>query len=175
MKGYQILLLVLLILAWSYCVKQKSKFAIPGLVLIFAIYFIFLSADTYKSTPEERNYLRKINEDCLNAIGEPHLRNISVKPNSSSYTNNKSEINICLKRKTGGFFSKNDLVFVTLHEYAHVITKQTEYGENGKVNDHGPVWLRNFQRLLDIAEKDGIYNKSIPLDPDYISDCNVEN
>lgn len=89
----------------------------------------------------------------------PPKGDIPVKEGTEAYTLNKNSITICLKDPiTGKYYSWNTIAYVALHEMAHVITTKTEYGPNGKKNDHGPVFKRNFKKLLEKARQMGYYD-----------------
>lgn len=90
---------------------------------------------------------------------KPEYGNIPLREAQSSYTENKSTIYICLQDpSTKKYYSINTLMYVTLHELAHVIS--TKYG-------HGDEFKENFQTLLNHANRLGIYDSSIPMPPTY--------
>jgi hypothetical protein len=70
----------------------------------------------------------------------------------TSYSVNKGEkIHLCLRQREGtneSLVDENVMVFVGLHEMAHVITSSL---------GHGPDFWNNFGWLLKQAEKAGIY------------------
>jgi hypothetical protein len=70
----------------------------------------------------------------------------------TSYSVNKGEkIHLCLRQREGGseaLVSENIMVFVSLHEMAHVITPSL---------GHGPDFWNNFAWLLKQAEAINIY------------------
>jgi hypothetical protein len=84
----------------------------------------------------------------------------------SSYTRDKSAIYLCLRRPDGQYYSYNTLIYVAIHELAHVLSETYSVGEhNQEFNDR-------FGYLLRRATNMGIYDPSIPLPPVY---CGVEN
>lgn len=70
----------------------------------------------------------------------------------TSYSVNKGEkVHLCLRQREGGseaLVSENVMVFVSLHEMAHVITPSL---------GHGPDFWNNFAWLLKQAEEINIY------------------
>ena len=90
------------------------------------------------------------------------VRNFSPDPNRfeeatpdaehTSYSVNKGEkVHLCLRQREGGsesLVSENIMVFVSLHEMAHVITPTV---------GHGPDFWNNFAWLLKQAEAINIY------------------
>lgn len=77
----------------------------------------------------------------------------SVDSKYTSYSENKGEkIVLCLRDKTKEPYplvDKNTLLFVTLHEMAHLMTAST---------GHTSEFWSNFRRLLTDAQKIGIYS-----------------
>jgi hypothetical protein len=74
-----------------------------------------------------------------------------IQDDSTSYSENKGEkIVVCLRNKTDGypFVDTNTVMFVILHEIAHLMT--TTIG-------HTPEFWANFRRILQDASKVGIY------------------
>jgi hypothetical protein len=77
----------------------------------------------------------------------------SDKYNHASYTVNKGKSMVfCIKNPnemSDEFYNFNDLVFVGLHELAHVMTKDTQ--------GHDQAFWFNFKRLLRTAVEMGLY------------------
>lgn len=95
---------------------------------------------------------------------KPEYKNIPIYQGDSSYTENKSVITLCLQDpETKKFYDMNTLMYVALHELAHVITKTIGHDDNFK---------KNFTKLLVKAESLGIYNSQLPLPKKY---CGVDN
>lgn len=99
-------------------------------------------------SPEERK--RKANllawiDGALASIGSKRNYTLSesTRDDKSAVTYYKRDIRLCLRVR-----DRNTLLFVALHEYAHVQT--LEYG-------HGKVFWEEFERLLQRAEKLGLY------------------
>ena len=90
--------------------------------------------------------------------------NIPIYEGHSSYTENKTVVYICLKDpKTGKYYDMNTLMYVALHELAHVLSKN--YG-------HDEEFKENFENLLTLAEKKGLYNRNIPMPTTY---CGIDS
>jgi hypothetical protein len=85
---------------------------------------------------------------------------------SESYTDNKRLIVLCIQDPdTHEYYSMNTIMYVALHELAHVVTKNWDLGE-----DHGAEFRANFDKLLKRGEELGFYNSRIPIPPTY---CNL--
>ena len=75
-----------------------------------------------------------------------------INEDSTSYSENKGEkIVVCLREKTHGYplIDENTIMFVILHEMAHLMT--TTVG-------HTPEFWTNFRRILNDASGIGIYH-----------------
>lgn len=99
---------------------------------------------------EITNTLKKIFPDLLHSV--------TFYVGDSSYTINKNKIYMCLYDENGKYYSDNTLYHVALHELAHV--KSHDIG-------HTPLFHENFQKLLEIAEKHGLYDPSINIPENY--------
>ena len=78
-----------------------------------------------------------------------------------SFTINKSRVNLCLKDKEGNYYDDNMLMYVALHELAHVMCD--EIGHTDKFHEI-------FDKLLEKAAAYGIYDPSIPPISNYCPD-----
>jgi len=82
------------------------------------------------------------------------LEQIKLYVGSKSYTINKTRIYMCLKDENGNYYDDNSLIFVLLHELAHVICKSI-----GHTNEFQKI----FNDLLVEGAKAGIYDPTIPM------------
>ena len=83
---------------------------------------------------------------------------IRVYRGDKSYTINKEKVYICLLDEDGQYYEENMLVYVILHELAHVICD--EIGHTDKFH-------RIFDELLDKASSKGLYDPTVPIIRDY--------
>ena len=90
---------------------------------------------------------------------------INIEKADKSYTVNKKNMFLCLKDENGDYFNKNMLVYVALHELAHVLCKSI---------GHTQEFHNIFDKLLDKAIDMGEYNPSIPIVPDYQDRCQMD-
>jgi hypothetical protein len=88
----------------------------------------------------------------------PDINGVVLLKGKKSYTINKKKVHICLKDEKGNYYDKNMLIYVTLHELAHV--RCDEVGHTEKFH-------RIFQGILDTAIEHKIYNPSIPIIKNY--------
>lgn len=89
----------------------------------------------------------------------PELNKVKLMKGNSSYTINKYRVFICLRdKKTKTIYDDNMLVYVILHELAHV-----ECPEIG----HTELFKQIFFSLLDRAEAHDLYDPSLPKPKNY--------
>jgi hypothetical protein len=99
--------------------------------------------DKYGDNPDVRKLKDKFNPE---AVSEGGMEN-----GYTSYSINKGErLVMCIRQKDGSFVDHNVIVYVAVHELAHIMT--TEVG-------HTPSFWSNFRFLLREAISIGIYEK----------------
>ena len=75
----------------------------------------------------------------------------SIESGYTSYSVNKGEkIILCIRQSDGSFVDKNVLLYVAIHELAHIMTSEV---------GHTPVFWENFRFILSEAIDLGIYKK----------------
>jgi len=100
--------------------------------------------------------LKQIKHKCKDV--HPIIPRIELYEGKKSYTINKEKIYLCLKDKNGKYYNTNMLVYVFLHEVAHILCD--EIGHTAK-------FARIFDDLLEEATRLGVYNPNIPIIDDY--------
>lgn len=121
-------------------------------LLVFVILYLF--SPKYPPHPAIDEIKRRL------SVLNPKYGLIPIRQASSSYTDNKSIIYICLSHKNNlnKVYDINILMNVALHELAHVIS--IKYG-------HGQEWKDNFDKLLDQATDAGIYDPTVKVPDNY--------
>ena len=83
----------------------------------------------------------------------------------TSYSVNKGEkISICIRSKDNVIIDDNTVLFVVIHELAHVMTNEI---------GHTPLFWSNMKYLLEEAERIGIY-KPINYEKEPVQYCGME-
>lgn len=96
--------------------------------------------------PSNPDILRLYENYNPNALSEG-----SIESGYTSYSVNKGEkLVLCIRQKDNSFVSKNVLLYVAIHELAHVMTKEV---------GHTDSFWKNFRLLLNNAIETKIYNK----------------
>ena len=91
--------------------------------------------------------------DRLNRYNPDTLSETIPGSKYTSYSINKGEsIAICLRHKDNSFMEWNTIIFVALHEIAHILTVEEQ---------HPPIFWKNMKFLLEQAEEIGLY---VPVD-----------
>jgi hypothetical protein len=89
------------------------------------------------------------------------LNNLVMVEDNESYTINKKVIHLCTKDpQNGKYYDKNTLMFVVLHELAHVLCNDIGHTDNFAIINHA---------LLTHAVKHGFYDPSQPFIKNYCS------
>lgn len=94
----------------------------------------------------------------LTEISPEAASRISVNKGDKSYTINKRDIYLCLKDEKGDYYNMNTLVYVSVHELAHVLCKSI---------DHTDEFNQIFESLLQRAQSLGYYNPNIQIPENY--------
>ena len=108
----------------------------------------YYAQEEFVSDPTAKNLVDRYNPQSI-------MEN-SMTSTDTSYSENKGEkIVLCLRDKTNPpgypFVDINTVMFVVLHEMAHLMTAELSTGK------HTPEFWANFRRLLEDASRIGIY------------------
>lgn len=89
---------------------------------------------------------------------DPKVKSLKFYEGNKSYTINKKKIYLCLKDEKNEYYNENMLMYVAIHELAHVLCD--EIGHTDKFH-------RIFKQLLYKAQKLGIYDSTQPIIRNY--------
>lgn len=140
--------------------KPKSLLLIVGGGLIL-YYLIQRQRRKQLNTPtsrkiidEVRNRFRKLN---------PQYANIPIYPDTSSYTEDKEKIGLCVKNPTTGqYYNIDTIMHVALHELTHILDHSYETGHT-----HSPEFYQKFDEVTKAAISAGVYNPATRVPIDY--------
>ena len=134
MKNARILLLVIVII----------------LIAAFALYPRSYYSHDHPLLNQVRANFAKLN---------PEYEKIPLREGDSAYTENKSVVTLCLKNsESGGYYDMNTIMYVAIHELAHIVSKT--HGHNTEFKD-------NFAKLLRQAARLEIYDPRKPIPTTY--------
>jgi len=128
------------------------------LLIIVALVCVYLVS---LPEPEEKFMITSIKEHLAQV--DPRFAELDIRESDSSYTEDKSVIFLCLKDENGQVYPMNTIMYVALHEIAHLLNKK-DFG-------HTPAFHQVFDRLLCKASAKGVYDPSQPHTPFY---CGVD-
>lgn len=96
--------------------------------------------------PDNEDVIRMYKNYNVNALSEG-----SLESGYTSYSVNKGEkVVLCIRQKDRSFVDKNVIMYVAIHELAHIMTKEV---------GHPDSFWRNFKFLLEEAMKIKLYIK----------------
>lgn len=123
------------------------------LLLVLTIYF---SRNKSKNVDDK---LQMIKENLIKI--DPRANKVEFYTDSNeAYTLGKKEIYICVKDSKGEYYNNNTLMYVALHELAHVLIPED-------TSKHPPKFDNLFNQLKERAAYMGLYNPSIPFPSEY--------
>lgn len=130
----------------------------PQAFLTFIIIFVMVCC--YIMTPRayysEKHPILDEVKRRFRIIDEKYAR-IPLRTGDKSFTEDKSVITLCVMNpRTGEYYDINTVMYVALHELAHVITP---FGKE----THGPEFKNNFASLLKRAHIVGVYDSRQPI------------
>ena len=82
----------------------------------------------------------------------PKAENVEIFTGKKSYTINKKYIYLCLKNEKGEYYDMNMLMYVALHELAHVIDEIVD-------TSHRPEFFVILDTLIEKAHSLDLYDK----------------
>lgn len=109
--------------------------------------------------------IERVKEDLTKVYPQFPTLGLSVFAANDSFTENKKKIFLCVKRPNKDYYKYNTIMYISLHELAHVLTKKYD------IDTHGEEFHKNFNELLSRAKEIGVYDETINLDYDY---CGTE-
>lgn len=135
--------------------KNGSIYVILITTALLCVYLITLP------TVKEHFIITGLKEKLT--VIDPKFKDLDIRESASSYTEDKTIIFLCLRNENGEYYPMNTIIYVALHEIAHLLNK-TDFG-------HTPEFHRIFDDLLCKAANVGIYDPSLPHATSY---CGVD-
>jgi hypothetical protein len=141
---------------------MNNKVAIILVILFAVVMALIVLPKNFKeeNTPIIEEIRRRL------AIINPRFGRLPMRTGDKSYTEDKHYITLCtIDPHTGNMYNINVLMYVTLHEVAHTLTKA-----DGDLS-HADEFKQNFAKLLKEAAMKGVYDPSQPIPVTY---CGVD-
>lgn len=142
---------------------MKKNIIVVLAVIFIVVVLLVISPKEYYS--EDNSMLNEIRRRFN--IMNPRYARLPMRTDKRSFTEDKTAIFLCIKDpRTGLFYNINILMYVALHELAHVLTKA-----DGP-QSHGDEFKANFSRLLAEAASKGVYDPNQPIPSTY---CGIDH
>lgn len=146
--------------------KVNVNLTIIFLIAIFIIIFHYYNTEKFKASCD--NYTCSLDDQIINTLKYyiniicPTLKNVEIYSGKESVTVDKNIIYICLRDKNNIYYSMDILLYVTLHEVAHKISKSYS------TQNHNEEFQNNFNKLLELAHNKNLFSdKNINIPNDY--------
>lgn len=139
--------------------KKHPKYIYFGyLFLLFIILIMIIGTATYIKEQYQQSdpKLFEIKEKLKLLSSETNR--LKLYEDDKSYTINKKKIYLCLKDDKNKYYPINMLMYVSIHELAHVLCDEV---------GHTKKFQQIFSDLLEKATKLGIYDPKIPVIQNY--------
>ena len=153
-----ILVVILVVSGASLFVRRKDPlyYSVITLIIISVLFILVTINRIHEKYLEDDPMLIEIREKLRPVF--PEVDSIVLLKGRKSYTINKKYVHLCLKDENGKYYEKNMLIYVALHELAHVKCKEI---------GHTPEFHRVFEEILQKDIKAGVYNDKIPTIKNY--------
>lgn len=133
---------------------MKYSQDVSGIICIFIIIIIvifFMLTRFIEEFKKEDPMLYKI-KNKIRLLNPEMVDRIILLEDTKSYTINKKKVYLCLKDENGEYYEDNMLMFVAIHELAHVLCDEI---------GHTDKFQSIFQELLNRASELDIYDPSV--------------
>lgn len=122
-------------------------------VMLVTAAILYSTVAFYKETYQQSDpMLHEIRENLM--LLSPRAKTLKFYADTKSYTLNKQKVYLCLKDENRDYYPMNMLMYVAIHELAHVLCD--EIGHTAKFHTI-------FAELLQQASELGIYDPSVPV------------
>lgn len=103
--------------------------------------------------------IEKLSKDLEKIYPDLSKKDIIILGANDTFTENKQKIFICLRKKDGEYYDYNTLLYIAIHELAHVLTSAYD--------NHGEDFTQSFTALLFRAKQLGLYDETKKINYDY--------
>lgn len=136
---------------------MKEVFTIGFLTFIVGLISLLTIKDDIKVYYDPM--IQKLSTDLQKIYPDFTKLNIVILGANDTFTENKRKIFICLRNKQNEYYDYNTLLYITLHELAHVLTSAYD--------NHGEQFTDTFSKLLHRAKDLGLYDHTKDMKYDY--------
>ena len=136
--------------------NYKDVVCIVLLVIVFFLLFSIVCGQVKECYEQTDPMLTRIQNTLLPL--DDAVKRVKFYEGKKSYCINKRKIYLCLRDEKKEYYPFNMLMYVSIHELAHVICDEI---------GHTPKFHRIFKELLEKAESLNIYDSKIPIVSNY--------
>jgi len=131
-----------------------------SVIVLFVLFLALLTYVIYSRLTEYFSQLDPMLKEIQQALEplHPRVKTLKFFEGNKSYTINKKKIYMCLRDEHGNYYDKNMLIYVAIHELAHVLCDEIGHTEK---------FHRIFQELLEKAQDLQIHDASKPIVRNY--------
>ena len=137
--------------------RQTSWWIGIGLILLFLLLCLLIAFTQFKEYYDSLDPMLSTLQTTLIPL-HPKVKEVQFFEGHKSYTINKRKIYLCLKDKRKQYYPFNMLLYVSIHELAHVLCDEI---------GHTPKFDSIFHHLLQRAIELNIYDPTQPILSDY--------
>jgi hypothetical protein len=131
--------------------KYQDATGVVCLFIVVVVIVFFVLTRFVEEFKKEDPMLHTI-RNKIRPLHPEMVDHITLLEDTKSYTINKKKVYLCLKDENGEYYDDNMLVFVAIHELAHVICDEI---------GHTDKFQSIFQDLLNKAADLNIYDPSV--------------
>jgi len=131
------------------------------IALLFGVFFFIRSYFSQAIKVYDDPILSKIYQDLKKIYPDIDKKGIHLYGANDTLTENKKKIFICVKRRNGEYYDYNTILYISVHELAHVLNNEYDITEN-----HGAKFNDINNQLLNKAYELGLLDKTKPINYD---------
>lgn len=137
-------------------------FSIFFLILIIAlVYLAYNNKKKHKIYVYNDPMLKKIYKDLKQIVPDLDKINIKLYGANDTLTENKKKIYLCLKHPNGTYYDYNTILYIAIHELAHVLNDEYD-----TTNNHGDKFNKINELLLKRAQALNLIDLNKPINYD---------
>ena len=143
-----------------------NRFKIGLYVVLFLLVVVLIIYATINIRERLLPYDPKIDElKNKLALVHPESKKLQFFNDKKSYTINKQKVHLCIKDENGEYYNDNMLVYVSLHELAHVLCD--EVGHTPKFWAMFNAILEEASKIIDPTTNKPVYDPNGKIDLEY--------
>ena len=131
------------------------------LLIIALVYLAYNKKEKHKIYVYNDPMLKKIYKDLKQIVPDLDKINIKLYGANDTLTENKKKIYLCLKHPNGTYYDYNTILYIAIHELAHVLNDEYD-----TTNNHGDKFNKINELLLKRAQALNLIDLNKPINYD---------